>query len=150
MYDAIKSCVLSGGVNHIDTAPNYRYMKSERVIGKILTTLHSKYGVKRDELFIASKAGYVPEDGEALISQREMIETLVSDHGVPAESFVKESGHCLHPKFLEAQIEGSLKRLNLTALDVLYLQNPYEAQGPFNTDNVFYERMLEAFEFLEG
>ena len=126
MYDAIKSCVLSGGVNHIDTAPNYRYMKSERVIGKILTTLHSKYGVKRDELFIASKAGYVPEDGEALISQREMIETLVSDHGVPAESFVKESGHCLHPKFLEAQIEGSLKRLNLTALDVLYLQNPYE------------------------
>jgi aryl-alcohol dehydrogenase-like predicted oxidoreductase len=39
MYDAIKTSVLSGGVNVIDTAPNYRYMKSERVIGKILTTL---------------------------------------------------------------------------------------------------------------
>ena len=77
MYDAIKQSVLSGGVNHIDTAPNYRYMKSERVIGKILTTLHSKYAIKRDELFVASKAGYVPEDGEALISQREMIDLLI-------------------------------------------------------------------------
>ncbi len=48
MYDAIKQSVLSGGINHIDTAPNYRYMKSERTIGKILTTLESKYNIKRD------------------------------------------------------------------------------------------------------
>ena len=68
MYDAVKQSVLSGGVNNIDTAPNYRYMKSERTLGKILTTLHSKYGVKRDELFIATKAGYIPEDGEKMIS----------------------------------------------------------------------------------
>jgi len=39
MYDAIKTSVLSGGVNVIDTAPNYRYMKSEKAVGKILTTL---------------------------------------------------------------------------------------------------------------
>ena len=52
----------------IDTAPNYRYMKSERTLGKILTTLHSKYGLKRDELVIATKAGYIPEDGEKMIS----------------------------------------------------------------------------------
>lgn len=43
-------------------------MKSEKTIGKILTTLHSKYGVKRDEIFVASKAGYVPEDGIKMIS----------------------------------------------------------------------------------
>jgi aryl-alcohol dehydrogenase-like predicted oxidoreductase len=68
MYDAIKQSVLSGGINNIDTAPNYRYMKSERTVGKILTTLHSKYGIKRDEMVIASKAGYVPEDGQKMIS----------------------------------------------------------------------------------
>lgn len=39
MYNAIKQSVLSGGLNHIDTAPNYRYMKSEKTIGKILTVL---------------------------------------------------------------------------------------------------------------
>ena len=32
---------------------------------------------------------------------------------------------------------------------MLYLQNPYEAQGPFNTDNVFFDRLKEAFEFCE-
>lgn len=140
--------MLSGGINNIDTAPNYRYMKSERTIGKILTTLHSKYGVKRDELVIASKAGYVPEDGQKMISQREMIQRLIED-GIPEDSFVKESGHCLHPEYLRKSIEGSLQRLNLNCLDIAYLHNPYEAQGPFNLDNVFYDRMEKAFETME-
>lgn len=68
LYSAIKSSVLSGGVNHIDTAPNYRYMKSEKTVGKILTVLQNKYDIDRSMLFISSKAGYVPEDGEELIS----------------------------------------------------------------------------------
>ena len=55
----------------------------------------------------------------------------------------------MHPTFLKVQLEESLKRLNLECLDVLYLQNPYEAQGPFNTDNVFFDRLSKAFEFLE-
>ena len=82
-------------------------MKAERTVGKILTTLHSKYNVKRDEIFVASKAGYVPEDGDKMISEREMIQRYI-ENGVPAESFVKESGHCLHPEFLRQSIEGSL------------------------------------------
>jgi len=64
MYNAIKTSVLSGGINHIDTAPNYRYMKSEKVVGKILTVLQNKYGINRDELFVASKGGYIPEDAD--------------------------------------------------------------------------------------
>lgn len=65
--------MLSGGVNHIDTAPNYRYMKSERTIGKILNVLDKKYDIRREQLFIASKAGYVPEDAEELIGQGDMV-----------------------------------------------------------------------------
>ena len=68
VYDAIKQSVLSGGINHIDTAANYRYMKAEKTVGKILTTLESKYGVHRDQLFVTSKVGYVPEDAENEIS----------------------------------------------------------------------------------
>jgi hypothetical protein len=56
----------------------------------------------------------------------------------------------MHPKYLEESIRGSLERLNLETLDVLYLQNPYEAQGPYNTDNVFFDRLTQAFEFLES
>ena len=68
MYNAIKTSVLSGGINHIDTAPNYRYMKSEKTIGKVLTVLDQKYDIRRDNLFVSSKGGYVPEDADNLIS----------------------------------------------------------------------------------
>lgn len=83
MYDAIKTSVLSGGINHIDTAPNYRYMKSERAVGKALTTLDNKYGIKRSELFVTSKAGYIPEDAEKMISRRDKIQIMIENIGVP-------------------------------------------------------------------
>jgi diketogulonate reductase-like aldo/keto reductase len=31
----------------------------------------------------------------------------------------------------------------------VYLHNPYEAQGPFNLDNVFYDRLEKAMELME-
>ena len=71
MYDAIKTSVLSGGVNHIDTAPNYRYKKSEKTVGRVITTLDNKYGITRDQLFVSSKAGYLAEDAELMISRND-------------------------------------------------------------------------------
>ena len=44
----------------IDTAINYRYMKSERVIGAALRALN----IPREQLFISSKSGYIPADGD--------------------------------------------------------------------------------------
>lgn len=74
----------------------------------------------------------------------------MSKLGVPEEEVTKESAHCMHPKFLKDQLEASLARMNLECLDVYYLQNPYEAQGPYNTDNVFFDRLTAVFEFLES
>lgn len=70
MYNAIKQAVLSGGVNHIDTAPNYRYLKSEKTVGKALATLQHKYDIGRNMVFVSSKAGYVPEDASELVDQK--------------------------------------------------------------------------------
>lgn len=77
-----------------------------------------------------------------------MIQRFI-DSGVPQDSFVKESGHCMHPEFLKQSVEQSLKRLNLDCLDLVYLHNPYEAQGPYNLDSVVYDRMSKAFECME-
>ena len=46
---------------------------------------------------------------------------MVTEEEVPEESIVMESGHCMHPKFLESQLDATLKRLNLDCLDVYYL-----------------------------
>jgi len=96
-------------------------MKSEKTIGKLLTTLESKYEVSRDMLFVTSKAGYIPEDAENEIPLRQMIQRLIEKDGVPDDSIQMESFHCMHPTFLKVQLEESLKRLNLECLDVLYL-----------------------------
>jgi aryl-alcohol dehydrogenase-like predicted oxidoreductase len=127
LYDAIKTSVLSGGINHIDTAPNYRYTKSEKTVGRILTTLDNKYGITRDQLFVATKGGYIPEDAEKMISRTDEMRRMVKNLGIPEDEIVKESGHCIHPKFLKDQIESSLARLNCETVDVYYLHNAYEA-----------------------
>ena len=46
---------------------------------------------------MSSKGGYVPEDADNLVSQREMIDKMINEVGVPEKSIVKESGHCLDP-----------------------------------------------------
>ena len=82
MYNAIKQSVLSGAVNHIDTAINYRYMKSERTIREVINTLQTKYAIGREELFIASKIGFIPEDADNGISGKVLIRDLVNNNEV--------------------------------------------------------------------
>lgn len=59
MFNAIIESVETGGVNVIDTAINYRYQKSERVVGAALRYLLQQ-NYKREELFVCSKIGYIP------------------------------------------------------------------------------------------
>jgi len=61
-YETIKAAI-EKGVNVIDTAINYRYMKSERVIGKVL----SKVG--RDKVIVSTKGGYIPYDVDTKIDR---------------------------------------------------------------------------------
>ena len=64
VYNAAKLLVLSGGVNVIDTAINYRCQKGERAVGAAIKTLVEKHGIDRSELFISTKNGYVPDDSD--------------------------------------------------------------------------------------
>lgn len=56
----------------------------------------------------------------------------------------------MHPNYLDHQLQSSLSNLGLDTLDLYYLHNAYEMQGPHMTDNVFYDKLAAAFEFLEG
>ena len=57
--DAIKTAV-TNGINLIDTAINYRYQISEREIGEALSELFAQTDIKREQLVITSKAGFIP------------------------------------------------------------------------------------------
>lgn len=64
-------------------------------------------------MFLTSKAGYIPEDAEKMISRTEMSNMLVKKAGVPEADIVKESAHCMHPNFLKHQLESTLDRMNV-------------------------------------
>ena len=47
------------GWNVIDTARNYRRGRAEAAVGEALMTL-TRQGLRREQLFISTKAGYLP------------------------------------------------------------------------------------------
>ena len=60
VYESIKS----GAINVIDTAINYRAMKSEKSRGRALLRLIKDHVIARDQVFICTKNGYITNEGD--------------------------------------------------------------------------------------
>lgn len=145
---AVYDSVCSGGLNHIDTAINYRYQKAERAISKGLNKLMAE-GFARDELFLASKIGYIPEDADNGIPGKSVIAALIKN-GLISDQDVVGGVHCMHPEFLSDQLSRSLKNLGVDTIDLMYLHNTAEAQLPLVGEKLYWERLGKAFEYLES
>lgn len=138
------------GGNVIDTAANYRFQRSERSIGAALKVLAEK-GFAREELIVCTKGGYLPFDGEPPRSQADFMryfeETFVKT-GIAAPEDVVGGSHCMTPRYLESQIEQSLRNMNLGSLDVFYIHNPESQLAEISLPE-FEARIAAAFERLE-
>ena len=145
---AVKQSILSGGVNIIDTAINYRYQKAERSIGKALKDLSSENLVSRDQIFISTKSGYIPGDAEHQLNPKAYLQKLIKDNAVDKSSII-DGSHSMHPSFLETQLQQSLVNLGLKTIDLLYLHNTAEAQLPSLGMKEYLNRIQNAFSFLE-
>lgn len=65
------------------------------------------------------------------------------------ESDIIAETHCMHPNFLDFQLETSLKNLGLETLDLYYLHNSAESQLALSGEGKFYDKLAKSFEFLE-
>jgi aryl-alcohol dehydrogenase-like predicted oxidoreductase len=123
-----------GGVNFLDTAINYRHQRSERSIGVALAQLTGAGEIRRDEVVVCTKAGFLVP------------------HAVPKDVLRAEDVvggmHSMAPEFLADQIERSRANLGLETIDVFYLHNP-ETQLGFVSRELFEERIGRAFASLE-
>jgi aryl-alcohol dehydrogenase-like predicted oxidoreductase len=111
---------LRSGINVIDTSTNYADGDSEALVGYMLTDLIEAEEIKRQEIVVVSKVGYLQgrnyEMSQARRSENRPIPDLVTvSDGLE---------HCIHPEFIAAQLTESLHRLNLETLDVYLLHNP--------------------------
>jgi aryl-alcohol dehydrogenase-like predicted oxidoreductase len=144
--EAIVRFVELGG-NVIDTAANYRFQRSERSIGRALKTLAGK-GFGRDELFISTKAGFLPFDGEPPKDVNKYFDENFVNKGIARFEDLAGGGHCMTPDYLENQIDQSLRNMSLDSIDLFYVHNP-ESQLSAVDKYTFEARLARAFERLE-
>ena len=147
-YEASIAVALGWGINVFDSAINYRGQRSERAVGRALARAIAGGVVDRDEIFVSTKAGYLPHDSEdPRDPKRYILETFVAS-GLAPRGEIAAGGHCLSPKFLEDQIERSRKNLGLETIDLFYLHN-IESQRASVDGPTFRGRLLEAARTLE-
>lgn len=136
------------GANLIDTAANYRFQRSERSIGAALRRLTEENICGRDEIVVCTKGGYLPFDNEPPADKRAYVEETFVRPGI-ADFQDIVGGHCMTPRYLQSQLDQSLRNLNLETIDVYYLHNP-ESQLAAVPREEFERRLGAAFELLEN
>ncbi len=152
--EALRRALLSGG-NVVDTSTNYTDGGSERLIGQVLADLVRQGHLRREEVVVVSKIGYVQGANLELARRSEK-------EGRPFPEMVKYGEgvwHCIHPEFLADQLPRSLARLQLDTLDVCLLHNPEyylsdaheRSEGKLERRREeFHRRVQAAFAWLEG
>ncbi len=130
------------GTNVIDTAINYRYMKSERVIGKVLKE------IERDRVFVATKGGYIPFDAENPEDPKTFFEETFLKTGIVDTNKMTPQGHYIGREFIDWAFHKSLENLGTDYIDLYYIHNP-EEQLLFTEKEDFYNTLRECFSLLE-
>lgn len=150
-YVAALREALRDGVNVLDTAINYRCQRSERAIGVALQEAFAADEVRRDEVVVCTKGGYLPLEGAPPVKRSEYESYLDREFfapGVLHRDDVVGGGHSLAPSFLRYAIARSLQNLGVGTIDVYYLHNP-EQQLASAPPAVLRERLRAAFTLLE-
>lgn len=79
MYNAIIDSVMSGGVNVIDSCASFRHSKSERIVNAALMFLIKEKGYLREQVLVATKAGYVADDADNNTKGMDLVREMVKE-----------------------------------------------------------------------
>jgi aryl-alcohol dehydrogenase-like predicted oxidoreductase len=146
--EAVKKSVLAG-INIIDTAINYRAQKAERAVGKAVSELILEGKVERDQLFISTKNGYLTNDADVKEEFWSYIQREYTKHGILGPGDISSGYHCMTVKYLEDQLERSLKNLGMECVDLMYLHNAVEGQIQDISKEQFIKNLKDVFELYE-
>lgn len=111
---------LSQGVNLIDTAAVYNDGHAETAVGQALAEVFASGKIKRDQVVVVDKVGLV--QGETL---RFVREKEAEGGTIPGMVHFQDAlWYCIHPDWIEAELDRSLERLKLDSIDLLLIHNP--------------------------
>ena len=150
-YRAAIRHAIEEGINVVDTSINYRSQRAERVCGAAIQQAVAAGTVRRDELVVCTKGGYVPFDTTPPSSREEYQAYLKREFLDPQILHREElvaGGHSLSPRFLRYCLAKSRQNLGLRTIDVYYLHNPEQQAGAVPHED-FLKRMRAAFTIME-
>ena len=150
-YRAAAGAAFEKGINLVDTAINYRCQRSERAVGEAIRNAIAMRAIKREEVVVCTKGGYIPLEKIPPTTKeayRDFLDSEYFERGVMKPGDVVAGGHCITPRYLDDQIERSRNNLGLDVIDVYYLHNPEQPLEALGRAE-FLEAMKEAFTTLE-
>ena len=150
-YTSTVHAAITAGVNLFDTAINYRCQRSERALGRAIVEAIASGEVRRDELVVCSKGGYVALDNEPPASREAYdawMERELLTPGILDRDGLVRGGHSIAPRFLAYQLAKSRANLGLQAIDIYYVHNPEEQLLAVDRAT-FHARVRAAFALLE-
>ena len=151
--DALEYALLNG-CNLIDTSSNYTGGKSERLIGNTLKQMFQQGKINQDDILIISKGGYVQGENLAIAREHEAQGHAFSE----MVKYMEGCWHCIHPDFLENQLQRTLNNLQIDSLDIYLLHNPEyflthikqkHLMDPVSAQKEYERRIGQAFCWLE-
>jgi aryl-alcohol dehydrogenase-like predicted oxidoreductase len=152
LYQESIEFALSNGINFIDTALNYRGMRSERDIGAVLSKLiKNEKKIRREEIVISTKAGIIPGDIDLQLRPENYLKEKLIATGILQEKdlhIIDNHKHVLKPSYYEFAIEQSLNHLNLETIDIHYIHNPEISKHVLGEED-FYKDLERLFRFYE-
>ena len=148
--NAVYQSVKSGAVNVIDTAINYRAMKSEKSIGRALLRVVKDGIITRDQIFISTKNGYITNDGDyPNLDVMEYVHRMYIQTEVMSADDISSGYNVMNPNYLGKCIDKSLMNMHLSTIDLVYIHNAFESWHEDVSRQQFMENLARAFEVYE-
>jgi aryl-alcohol dehydrogenase-like predicted oxidoreductase len=151
MEEAVYQSVKSGAVNVIDTAINYRAMKSEKSIGRALARLVKERIVSREEVFVSTKNGYITNDGDYPgIDITEYMQNMFISPGLIDTNDISSGYNVMNPNYIARCIDKSLLNMRISTVDLVYIHNAFESWHKDVSREQFMEMLSKVFEVYES
>lgn len=148
--NAVYQSVKSGALNVIDTAINYRAMRSEKSIGRGLSRLINEGIISRDQLFVCTKNGYITNDGDyPTIDVMEYVQKMYIATGIIKSDDISSGYNVLNPMYIERCIDKSLLNMHLDTIDLVYVHNAFESWYEDVSKEEFMQMLEKVFEIYE-
>ncbi len=149
-YEDAVTFAIRNGITAVDTAVNYRGMRSERDVGAAVGALLASGEIRREDVFLATKAGLLFGDVVSGLNPARCLQEVLEPRGIGRNDFCEYEGvyQTLNPDFFEIALQISLRNLGVDTVDLHYIHLPEITRAQL-TQDMFYQRLAKLLVWYE-